>query len=292
MLKRKRISKSKRAVIISTTAFSAFLLILVGATVAIFASQTHNIQSNIAITYVSQEVDGDMRLRAYYSGTWHNMTGTNQNGFVRLNAGSSTSPTATNLSNIALNSANNYIVFECAFKNTGAHMVKMSFGDAIIGGAPTNMTRAQKISRLELNSSDFSKIASEMTAYNAVAVCGTDDDNYLNDYTYYYVKVNVTDLSSNASYNTTHTWTFTSDVTSTEISLDNRIYNNNSALATVEAGGVTEYINSINVIDGSLLPIIPTSNLPTHSTYTFYTYADSYNGFDEYYDKIYYKKRD
>ena len=278
MVKSRRQFPYKKIVMASISVLSVFLFVLTFGVIGIYASQTQTIMSNITIAYNSTMVDGNMRLRAYYKGvneasaSWHTLTRSVVNGtavdYVKFYARSSSNNAGSaNLGTVAISGNNNYIVFECAFKNTGSAMVKMAFAET--GTTMVNMTKTQLISKSAIDS-NFDVIDDSPSAYSALAVTGDEDvDNYIDGYVYYYIKVRSNDLAHSAQYAATQSWAFTGDET-----VESIIVNNNGG-----NGG----LSSVSGIRGACPPILKTSNLPTKSPYSFYGYYSSATNDEQYY---------
>ena len=236
MLKRKKkLSANKKTVITMTALLSFVLVAVITSAVIIFANSIQNVTTSIAISYTSVQVDGEMKLTAYYGDTQRILTRRQVNTFefvdyITFNAGSTEDlnynknsyTSSLDLDDVSLTTSSPYIVFECAFKNLGSHAVKLTFSDSPdqteLQG---NYTKTQRISRTKLTSAEFEHIDDPSTSYTALTVAGVGDGNYIDDYVYYYVKVRVSNLGLNAAYDTEHSWIFTGNDQVSQVTLNN-----------------------------------------------------------------------
>ena len=224
---KRRIKRYKKAVIILALVLSLFMFAILFFTIGVAASQLFEAQTSMDIIYIAESMDGNMSLKGYYKGdgessaSWHSLlvasiSDTNHES-IQLDI-NNPSPTqgVVNINTATLNSGNSYIVFECAFKNNGSKMVKMEFTDPET--TMSNLTKTQLISRSALSSSDFDTIVDSPSAYSSLAVTGDrDTGNYIDDYIYYYVKLELTDTAQAAQYITSHTWTFSTNYSSSDV---------------------------------------------------------------------------
>ena len=274
-------------VIASISVLSVFLLFLVFGVIAIYASQTETVVSNIKIIYISRQVGGEMRLRAYYkkgtddSAQWHILTTASMgypsnSGIVRLEDEATDQNAILDDLVVNLNETNDFVIFECAFRNLGSTAVKLNFDEGLNNSssepAPVaiNVEQSQLISKTAIDS-NFDIINDSPLNYTALTVLGNrDDDNYIEDFIYYYYKIKVSDIALDSHYSTSHVWTFTGYETAESITIDNN--------------GGTGNLDSVTGIRGACPPILKTSNLPTKSNpYNFYGYYSSATNDEQYY---------